>query len=127
MPVIKTLKNGVWTKVSSFGELATATSSLNGLMSSADKNKLDSIGNAVNLIEVDVSFTNGTGIISNDLIKSNSHCLANIKTSAVTSIVLSVGTCTNGSVSLYAWNADASHSAFTGTKRVNCLVITPNN
>lgn len=45
MPVIKTLKNGVWTKVSSFGELATATSSLNGLMSSADKSKLDKMSN----------------------------------------------------------------------------------
>lgn len=43
MPVIKTLKNGVWTKVSTFGELATATSSLNGLMSSADKSKLDKV------------------------------------------------------------------------------------
>lgn len=41
MPVIKTLKNGVWTPVSSITDLPLATQSSNGLMSSVDKTKLD--------------------------------------------------------------------------------------
>lgn len=43
MPVIKTLKNGVWTPVNSVTSLGTATPSTAGLMSASDKKKLDNV------------------------------------------------------------------------------------
>ncbi len=41
MPIIKILKNGVWTPVNSVTSLGTATPSTAGLMSASDKAKLD--------------------------------------------------------------------------------------
>ena len=47
MPIIKTLKNGAWTPVNSVSTISTATSSVNGLMSSTDKTKLDAVADYI--------------------------------------------------------------------------------
>lgn len=43
MPVIKTLKNGVWVPVNSVTDISTATTTTAGLMSATDKVKLNDI------------------------------------------------------------------------------------
>lgn len=86
MPIIKTLKNGVWTPVNSVTSLGTATTTTSGLMSSSDKTTLDNLAEYSTTEKVIGTWVDGKPIyrkvIQTTLTTARSeidHSIANLK------------------------------------------------